>query len=440
MAKFIIRRLFLVIITMFLVSISVFMIVESSPGNVAKNVLGAFITPEQEASFLAQQGLDRPLLQRYWFWLMGSDWSAQSKTGFDLVRIETEKGFQEWWARGENDTLMRWSLDGENILVHIRQPVNKDEGSPDHEIVTRKDNGRWIKAEDGSSFFWGVDRNNSAVMWEKGSGREVWSFVAGSGWMVSSGGPQSYIPLKKGFLRGDFGVSLRTGRPVDKSIFIRLRNSLVLAGIAFVIVMPLALVLGMIAGIKEGSFKDRFLSVTGMIFSVIPEFATGIFLILIMSHWLELVPGAAVFGEKAPWERLDMLVLPVLTLTLIELGYVLRITRASMAEVMRSAYIRTAFLKGLPFWKVVLKHAAKNALIAPITVIMLHVNWLMGGIVIVEVVFGYPGLGQYLLDSALYKDVNAIEAGTMIMVLLAVGTQLFADVLYTFLNPRIRYS
>jgi peptide/nickel transport system permease protein len=111
-----------------------------------------------------------------------------------------------------------------------------------------------------------------------------------------------------------------------------------------------------------------------------------------------------------------------------------------MAEVMRSSYIRTAFLKGLPYWRVVFKHAVRNALIAPITVIMLHVNWLMGGIVIVEVVFGYPGLGKYLLESALYKDINALEAGTMIMVLVAVGTQLAADIIYTFLNPRIRYS
>ena len=94
MAKFIIRRFFLVLLTMFLVSISVFMIVESSPGNVAKNILGAFITPEQEASFLAQQGLDKPMVQRYWFWLMGSDRTAQRKTGLDLVLIETEKGFQ----------------------------------------------------------------------------------------------------------------------------------------------------------------------------------------------------------------------------------------------------------------------------------------------------------------------------------------------------------
>jgi peptide/nickel transport system permease protein len=262
----------------------------------------------------------------------------------------------------------------------------------------------------------------------------------GSGWKESSGGPVEYIPLKKGFLRADPGVSLRTGRPVSKSIFVRLRNSLVLAGIAFVIVMPLSLFLGLLAGLKEGSLRDRALSIGGMTFSVIPEFATGIFLMLIFAVWLGVVPGATVFGEKAPWERPDMLILPVLTLTLIELGYVLRITRASMVEVMRSPYIRTAYLKGLPYWRIVVKHAIRNALMAPITVIMLHVNWLMGGIVIVEVVFGYPGLGKYLLDSALNKDINALEAGAMILVIVAVGTQLVADIIYTFLNPRIRYT
>jgi peptide/nickel transport system permease protein len=135
-----------------------------------------------------------------------------------------------------------------------------------------------------------------------------------------------------------------------------------------------------------------------------------------------------------------MLVLPVLTLTLIELGYVLRITRASMVDVMKAPYIRTAFLKGLPYWRVVTKHAIRNALMAPITVIMLHVNWLLGGIVVVEVIFGYPGLGSYLLDSALFKDFNAIEAGAIILVAVAVGTQLLADLIYTFLNPRIRYA
>jgi peptide/nickel transport system permease protein len=303
-----------------------------------------------------------------------------------------------------------------------------------------KNNERWLTDETGRSLFWGVDDQNHVVLWEKGTDRRVWTFVVGTGWMETSGGPVEYIPLKKGFVRGDPGVSLRTGRPVSKSIFIRLRNTLVLAGTAFVIVMPVALFLGMLAGLKEGSLRDRVLSVGGMMFSVTPEFATGIFLILIMAVWLGLVPGATVFGEKAPWERPDMLVLPVLTLTLIELGYILRITRASMVEVMKSPYIRTAYLKGLPYWRIVFKHAIRNALMAPITVIMLHVNWLMGGIVIVEVVFGYPGLGKYLLDSALFKDINALEAGAMILVTVAVVTQLVADIAYTFLNPRIRYA
>ena len=135
-----------------------------------------------------------------------------------------------------------------------------------------------------------------------------------------------------------------------------------------------------------------------------------------------------------------MLVLPVLTLTLIELGYVLRITRASMVEVMKTNYIRTAVLKGLPQRRIIMKHALRNALMAPITIITLHINWLVGGIVIVEVLFGFPGMGRYVLDAALFKDVFAIEASAMVLVVIAVGSQLFADIIYTYLNPRIRYS
>jgi peptide/nickel transport system permease protein len=432
MAKFILRRFLLMLLTMVLVSIAVFLITESSPGNVARNVLGSFVTPEQEASFLAQMGLDKPVWLRYVYWLVGSDWYAGSKVGMPLTQITTEKGFEEWWAVKEDGTLIRWKLEGEDLIA-----VERTADGEDREYV---DNDRWETDEEGVSRFWGVDTQNHVVQWEKGSDRKVWTFVMGSGWMETTGGPKNYIPLKKGFIRGDPGQSLRTGRAVSKSLFIRLRNSVVLAGIAFLIVMPIALMLGIFAGLREGSFRDRFLSISGMMFSVIPEFVTGIFLILVVAHWLQLAPGATVFGEKAPWERPDMLILPVLTLTLVELGYVLRITRASMAEVMRAQYIRTAFLKGLPYWRIVFKHAIRNALIAPITVILLHVNWLMGGIVIVEVVFGYPGLGKYLLDSALYKDINALEAGAMVMVMLAVGTQLVADIIYTFLNPRIRYS
>ena len=433
MLKFIVRRFFLLLLTMLLVSVAVFLIAESSPGNVARNVLGAFVTPEQEASFLAQVGLDKPVYTRYLYWLVGSDWVASRRVGLPLKRITTEAGFDEWWAVREDGAFLRWRLEGENLIAISMLPsINA--------IVEYKNNEKWQPDEEGASTFTGTDEKNHVVLWEKDTDRKVWTFVVGTGWMESSGGPVEYIPLKKGFIRGDPGVSFRTGRNVSKSIFIRLRNSLVLAGTAFVIVMPIALFLGMLAGLKEGSIRDRVLSIGGMMFTVTPEFATGIFLILIMSVWLGLVPGAAVFGEKAPWQRPDMLILPVLTLTLIELGYILRITRASMVEVMKSPYIRTAYLKGLPYWRIVFKHAVRNALMAPVTVIMLHVNWLMGGIVIVEVVFGYPGLGKYLLDSALYKDVNALEAGAMILVIIAVVTQLFADIIYTFLNPRIRYT
>jgi peptide/nickel transport system permease protein len=432
MGKFIVRRIILLMLTMILVSMAVFVITEASPGNVARNILGAFVTPEQEASFLAQLGLDKPVWVRYLYWLGGSDWQASDKVGRPLKRIMTEKGFVEWWAIREDGQLVRWKLSGDDLIAEVRQK--------DGTKTKEKDNDRWATDEKGVSIFWGLDNENHAVKWEKGTDRKVWTFIMGSGWKETSGGPIEYIPLKKGFIRGDPGVSLRTGRPVGNSLYVRLRNTLVLAGIAFVIVMPLALVLGLLAGLKEGSLRDRVLSVGGMMFSVIPEFATGIFLILIVAVWWGLVPGATVFGEMAPWSRPDMLILPVLTLTLIELGYVLRITRASMVEVMRSPYIRTAHLKGLPYWRIITKHAIRNALMAPITVIMLHVNWLMGGVVIVEVVFGYPGLGKYLLDSALYKDINALEAGAMILVMVAVGTQLFADILYTFLNPRIRYT
>lgn len=432
MGKFIVRRIFLLLLTMILVSMAVFVITEASPGNVARNILGAFVTPEQEASFLAQLGLDKPVWVRYLYWLAGSDWQASGKVGRPLKRIMTEKGFVEWWAIREDGQLVRWKLSGDDLIAEVRQK--------DGTKTKEKDNERWVTDEKGVSIFWGLDNENHAVKWEKGTDRKVWTFIMGSGWKETSGGPIEYIPLKKGFIRGDPGVSLRTGRPVGNSLYVRLRNTLVLAGIAFVIVMPLALALGLLAGLKEGSLRDRVLSVGGMMFSVIPEFATGIFLILIVAVWWGVVPGATVFGEKAPWSRPDMLILPVLTLTLIELGYVLRITRASMVEVMRSPYIRTAHLKGLPYWRIITKHAIRNALMAPITVIMLHVNWLMGGVVIVEVVFGYPGLGKYLLDSALYKDINALEAGAMILVMVAVGTQLFADILYTFLNPRIRYT
>ena len=135
MAKFIIRRLLLMLLTMFLVSIAVFAITEAAPGNVARNVLGIQITPEQEASFLAQNGLDKPLVERYFSWLFGTDWRASSKIGLPMKRITTADGFKEWWAEAEDGTLVRWQLEGEDLIARRRQP----DGSVENVV----DNDRW---------------------------------------------------------------------------------------------------------------------------------------------------------------------------------------------------------------------------------------------------------------------------------------------------------
>jgi len=203
----------------------------------------------------------------------------------------------------------------------------------------------------------------------------------------------------------------------------------------------LALFFGILAGINEGKPLDRFISITSLGFTATPEFVTGIFLILIFGVWLKVLPAVAIFtSADAIFQDPKLLALPVLTLTAVELGYVARMTRASMVEVMDSAYIRTAIIKGMPKMRVVLKHAVRNALMAPITIIMLHVNWLVGGLGVVEVIFGYPGLDNYISKSAIFGDFNAVEAAAMVTVVIAILTRLLGDLAYTLLNPRIRYS
>jgi peptide/nickel transport system permease protein len=418
---------------MLIVSVSVFFVCESHPGNIARNVLGVFITDEQEQSFLIQSGLDEPVTVRYLYWLFGTDWKARKTIGMPLIKTKHASGYDEWWAVKKDGTPIRWKLEGEDLIALVKMP--------DGSIHEYPDNQRWQKENNQDDLvFWGVNQHNSAVKWVKGKTIEHIRMIGPTQWKKEKGGAVKYIPLKKGFIRGDFGSSFMTGRPVIDTLLVRFRNSMVLAGIAFAVIMPVAILIGIIAGLREGSLEDRLLSLGSIIFSTVPEFVTGILLLITLSLWLGIVPGATVIPEAAPWERPDMLVLPLLTLTLVTLGYVMRITRASIVEVMGSTYIRTAFLKGLPYRVVLFRHAIKNALIAPITVIMLHARYLIGGLVVVEVVFSYPGLGTYLLNAALLKDVNALMAGTMFMVLVCVSAQLIADIIYTFLNPRIRFS
>ncbi|MEZ4832167.1 MAG: ABC transporter permease [Caldilineaceae bacterium] len=382
MARFIIRSLISTVVTMFLVSVLLFTLIEVGSGDITVKILGVFSTPEQRASYRAQLGLDAPSWQRYLDWLIGSDWRAERQVGYPLVTVANEQtGEQEWWAEVDGQ-LMRWDLDDGTLYSLTRRPGES--------ALRQEDDSFWRQTPEGTEIFWGVNTNNSAVKWVRGEGAEVYVLTK-AGMRKEGDGPQAYIPLRKGLVRGDPGESLQTGRPVSATLFTRVRNTFILAGLAFLLIMPLALLFGIIAGVNEGKFLDRFISVTSLGLTATPEFVTGIFLILVFGIWLKALPAVSVFlSDRAIFDNPTILALPILTLTAVELGYVIRMTRASMVEVMNSPYIRTAIIKGMPYRRVVLRHAVRNALMAPITVIMLHVNWLIGGIVVIEVVFGFP--------------------------------------------------
>ena len=415
--------------TMFLVSLALFALLEAGSGDVTKKILGAFATPEQRQSYRRQLGLDQPLWLRYTTWLAGNDWWLEDRIGHPLITMDNpQTGEGEWWADTE-PVPTRWRLVGDTLTA-VRRGDSTIRSSADE---------NWRRDPDGVEYFWGVNEANAAVKWIRGAGAETWVLTP-AGFRRERGGPTEFVPLQRGLLRGDPGQSLRTGRPVATTLLPRLRNSGILAGLALLTIVPLALCLGAIAGVYAGRVSDRVLSIGSLIATATPEFVTGLGLILIFGIWLQVLPAVSVFVDKdAVWQDPALLVLPVLTLTAVELGYIIRMTRTSMIEVMDSAYIRTAVLKGLPMVRVVIGHALRNALIAPVTVIMLHVNWLIGGLVVVEAVFGYPGLGQYIYDSALFGDFNAVEAAAMLLVGIAVATRLLGDMAYAYLNPRIRF-
>ncbi|MFT5722176.1 MAG: peptide/nickel transport system permease protein [Motiliproteus sp.] len=248
---------------------------------------------------------------------------------------------------------------------------------------------------------------------------------------------ERYFSWAGNFMIGNFGESVRFRVPVSDILWDRLGNTLLLAGATFAIMIPLSILLGVLSGMKEGSLMDRIISLICIITTSIPEFASAVFLSAIFVFSLKWLPGtSSMLGGFDPVQ----LIMPVMVLVGYGFGYVARMTRASMAEVMATHYIRTAVLKGLPYRKVIFKHALRNALIAPFTIIMLQINWLLSGVIVVEYAFAYKGFGALLLEASLNSDVYLIEACTMVAVCAAVLTQLIADIGYSYLNPRIRFS
>lgn len=239
------------------------------------------------------------------------------------------------------------------------------------------------------------------------------------------------------FVTGDFGESTRFRVPVSQILWPRLGNTAILGLTAMAVIVPLSLLLGVLAGMREGSKLDRTISVVSILTTSVPEFASAVFVAVVFVFWLGWLPGTSgmIDGFDA-----KQLVLPVLVLVLYDFGYVTRMTRASMAEVMTTPYIRTAILKGLPYRRVIMQHALRNALIAPFTVIMLQFNWLLSGVIVVEFTFAYKGFGALLLEASLNDDIFLIEAAAMVAVFVAVLTQTLSDIGYSYLNPRIRFG
>jgi peptide/nickel transport system permease protein len=253
--------------------------------------------------------------------------------------------------------------------------------------------------------------------------------------------PLRYLTWLSGFLRGDWGRSLALQIPIADLVLSRAANSLVLAGLALIVTVPISVGLGLVAALRHGRAVDRAISLIGLSGLALPEFVSGVLLIVLFSLTLHIAPAAAQIPTGAnPLSVLPALVLPALTLAVTLFAYISRMTRASAIDVLASDYVRTAVLKGLPMSTVIVRHVLRNALLPTVTVIGAQIGWLVGGLVVVEHLFGYPGLGDLLLFAALNKDIPLLEACVMIVASVYMLSNLAAEVLFGVLNPRIRYA
>lgn len=244
-----------------------------------------------------------------------------------------------------------------------------------------------------------------------------------------------------GFISGDLGKSYAYRAPVAPFLETALYNSAKLALVAFLLVVPLGILGGVIAALYRGRPADRIISVAGLSATIVPEFVSGIVLILVFGVWLKWFPISATWpADAGALTQLYHLILPSLPLVLILFGYIARMTRAGMIEALDAEYTRTAILKGLSSRQVIWRHVLRNALLPTISVIATQTVYLIGGLVVIEILFRYQGIGSLIYIAANKKDFPMLQAGVMAVgVLFALATFL-ADLLYASLNPRIRYG
>ncbi len=248
-----------------------------------------------------------------------------------------------------------------------------------------------------------------------------------------------YLSWVTGLLHGNMGQSYTYRSPVAPLIGAALVNSSKLAALAFVIVVPLGILGGVVAALRAGRVTDRVISVTALSAYTVPEFVSGIVLIVIFAVWLKVLPVSASAGAGASaLTQLDHLILPAIPLVLILFAYIARMARAGTIEALDSDYVRTATLKGLKRSTVIWRHVLRNSLLPTITVIATQTGYLVGGLVVVEDLFNYQGIGRLILTAAQGKDFPMLEAGVLTIGVVYMVATLIADVLYTVLNPRLR--
>lgn len=254
--------------------------------------------------------------------------------------------------------------------------------------------------------------------------------------------PLQYWRWLSGMLHGDLGRSLVMDRPAAPVILDALGRSAILAGTSFVLVATLGIALGIHAAKHRGQRSDRVLTGAQFVFIAVPEFFWAILAILVFASWLRLLPatGYAPLGEAGIADWLAHLVLPVTVLTLGLVAHISRLTRSSMIEVLDSRYVLAARAKGLPERLVLWRHALPNALLPAITILAVDAGILIGGIVVVETVFAFPGLGRLLVFSIEHHDLPLLQAGMMVVTAIYAVANLLADLAYASLNPRIRYG
>ena len=250
-----------------------------------------------------------------------------------------------------------------------------------------------------------------------------------------------YLEWLGNAVQGDLGKSLTNRRPIADTVWPRFENTLFLAAFAALIAVPLAVGLGIVSAINEGTVFDRVINIVALAAISVPEFFVAYLLILFLAVKLAWFPSlATVFPEMSFGQRLHVTVLPVIALTMIVTAHMLRMTRSSVLSVLSQPYIEMAFLKGLRRRSVVLTHALPNAAAPIVTVIALNLAYLIVGVVVIEVVFVYPGLGQYMVDAVAKRDIPAVQACGLLFAGTFVIVNALADIASVLLNPRLRRS